>query len=499
MIHGRVDVNADAGKASGTADAVPFLEDSRFQSSAIPITLEVLLVAIDQFRYLIDDPHSNEALFSVNHQFHDAISARDRRRMDAAISAFWNDVRAEGIAELTRLGFTERSQVKNQDDVIYPLTQETALTIEALTLRRVKEANLRKHFDIYRDDQLKSEYIMTNIRLGPKERRESTLGGAMIPFLVSKLEQYIGALIRIGLALHHQGLGELPAIPNSVYERYKTNLDSSDIVRWQIDKKVLDFLQGSPDNWLKSINRWTKIDIGSVGGDWNKIKELIQRRHALVHNTGLVDEEYFTKVGHSLVQQQLHIGDELICDRHYVLSVLTELETWSTCISLHWAKHFFPKWSIFYPDVIGRVVGLESKANWAHALLILDAFLAQPAPNDPEKVALAHINRWFCMQELGRSNKELAESITTWQPEHLDPNSVDSLRVEAGRAALLRDYNALARVVRRGLTSNEPSFQKKSLREMPLMKRAMDESSMIRALMMGVERNPTRTRRPQRR
>jgi hypothetical protein len=469
--------------ASSPSDPEKPLEDPRLNNYSVSIALELFLIAIDQCRQALEKFRQGPVL-----QESKELSTRDRRTLDVAVASFWDDVRSKALRELKRLGLVDE-QVQT-DDLVYPLAQETALTLEEVVLRKVKDEVLSEHFASFRDDQLKLDYILTSIRLGPKERRESTLGSALLPLVVSKMEEFLGALVRTGLSLYPDALGELPSVPNTIIKRYQANISSSDIQRWQIDQKVATLIKGSPDDWSKTLRQWTKIDITSVGTDWEMVSEMIQRRHAIIHTGGRVDDEYITRVSERL-RVGLIPGSILECSPAYMTPVLVELETWAMCLALRWAKHFFKRNAYYYPLLIGRVVELERSGRWSQALAVLNAFLLEPLPTDAERVSLARINRWFCLQQIGRDSESLQREVREWTPEGLE-DANDIFRIALGRTAVLRDYSSLIQILRRGHDSEEISFQKKEFREMPLVQRAMQESSTVRVFLQGADRSPVR-------
>ena len=458
------------------------IETKGFQAASVPVTLELLIARLDQARYLLKTSTTSDPLSSVSRQYQNTISVRERRALDTVIDAFWSDLIDRGKRELEKFGMVR--DLSEADDPIYPLSAETASTFVEVVLRNVKEETFREKFSAYANDPPKTQYIMANVRLGTKVERESTLGAALLPFIVSKMEEFLGSLVRTMLVLYPETLGELKPVPTEIIRRYSANISSSDLLRWQIDQKVASFLQGSPEEWRDTLNKKTKIDIASAGADWDAIMEVIQRRHAVVHNNGRVDNEYLSKVPERL-RSGLEEGSTLVCSTRYMTSALVEIETWAICLSLFWAKHFFKDNANYHPSIISRVVDLESLGRWTQALAVLDALLKEPLPPDAGDVSLARINRWFCLQEIGRDSEALEREINAFYSQELDSES--AFRFEVGRAALLRNYSELLGLFRAGMGSETLGFQKKHYREMPLIRRAMKESPPVERILQGAE------------
>jgi len=464
-------------------------ENPSFQAASIPITLGVMLVTLDRCREIMKHAAEIRTLTAPKQAASGALTSRRRRELEAAIDAFWIDVEAKALAELTDQGLIDADA--DPADLIYPLTKEEACTVEEMILGRVKSDAVKAHFSKYLDKLSESQYILSQLRLGPPGANEAMLGSALLPLAISALEEYVGAMIRSALALHQNALGALPNVPTEIVRRYQGNISSADILRWQLDQKIGDFLRGSPEDWQQTILKWAKIDLTSLGGGWDGVIEAIQRRHVITHNRGRADKEYLTKVAASLTVG-LEPGSILTCNEKYVESMLINLEAWVICLAILWAKHFFTDDARYYTDFIGRIVNLESKGRWAQTLAILDTFLAKPLPTDPGRVALAHINRWFCLQEMGCDSDAQDREILLWRPASIDDDLELSRRIEIGKAALLRHYDTLKDLIRAAFNDATHPISKEELREMPLLKRAMDENASIRALLRGPERPPIR-------
>jgi hypothetical protein len=468
-------------------------EDPSFQANSVVAALELMLTTIDWCRHMIQNAKPEKAFSSTDASIREnALSVRDRRALDTELDIFWDDFMRRSQEELGQLslakelGITKKNEARGND--MYPWAPETSSTIHGVLLGNIQETVMREHFSKYSTDPFKFEYLLANIRLGPAFVRESVLGSAILPLAVSKMEEFLEALLRTALALHPQMLGELPSIPDEVFSRYRSRISSSDIRRWQIDQKINSLIAGSPGEWRTTVLKRTGIDIAAIGPDWERIEEIVQRRHAIIHNDGMVDENYLAKIAVRL-KAGLQLGNRLICSSGYLLPALIELETWALCLASYWAKHFLKAGARYHPLIIGRIVDLESLGRWTHAIAILDALLRDPLPDSLLEGA-ARVNRWFCLQEIGKGDESLEREIRQWKPE--DQTESGIFEDELARAALLRNYGELAKLIRRGLGSPTLRFQKKYMRGMPLMQRAMRESTDITALLLGQEVSRTR-------
>lgn len=246
---------------------------------------------------------------------------------------------------------------------------------------------------------------------------------------------------------------------------------------------MTQFLKSSPDEWSKPLERWAKINITNVGADWGMLYEMIQRRHVIVHNGGRADADYLAKVARSL-RQGLYPGSRLICNSAYMQPVMIELETWAICVALRFSKRFFKEERGIYEGIIKRVTRLQSLGRWTQGVAIMDAFLLEPVPLDLEDIVLAQINRWFCLQELGKDNESIQREIRSWRAGQSMSKNAAEYR-ELGRLALLRDYDGLVVALNNYFVGPEAPKRKQRLGAQPLLQRAMQESPRVKSCIRG--------------
>jgi hypothetical protein len=464
-------------------------DNPKFQARMIPMALNLLLVTIDECRYMLQNSRTARPLAtgSVTPEYGKHLSARERKILDQAVSQFSIELQKAVDSE-----FGDDKELDAEeggdDDSLYPFSTETVGLLIDSALRDVKAELFAKHFARFYDDPSNMEYILAKVRLGPDSSRELILGTALLPLIVSQAEEFLGAMVRTGLSLYPSALGEPPSVPNDIISKYQRNISSSDIRRWQIDRQVSDFLKGSPNEWRRTLERWTRIDITNLGADWNMLNEMIQRRHAVIHNGGLADSDYLAKISPDL-RKGLYPGSSLVCNMAYIDPVLIELETWAICLALQCSKRFFKEEQSIYNDIINRVTRLQGLGRWTQGLAIMNSFLAEPIPLDSEDVILAQINRWFCLQELGRDNESIQREIRSWRAGQSIEQTAVEYR-EVGRLALLRDYEGLVAALNKYLVGPKSQTEKRALSNMPLMKRAMQESPRVRTVFRGGKQSP---------
>jgi hypothetical protein len=482
-------MTASAGsEPNDAASQTPLFQDARFQALAVPASVQTLLRTIEQCRNIAGYSRSQESN-GADSRSELGLKASERRTLDRSIDALWVDVEIQALAEVKKLGLV--GDDVRPDDLIYPLGEEAALTLEDALLQKIKEEAIRAHLGDYQNNEIYAAYTASKLRLGPPRARASMIGAALLPFVVGKMEQFISGLVRTGLSLYPKGLGALPSVPPEIVQQYGRNVDSSDLLRWMVDQKIDRLISGTPNEWAEKLERWPGLDLATVGGDWESIKELVQRRHVIVHNSGRADDEYLSRVPDRF-KHGIYIGAELNCGATYFDAALIELETWAMCLTIHWGRKIFGSNATYPLDAVSRLVDLESRNRWIQALAIANALLMEPQPANQETVGLARINRWFCLQQIGQGDDALANEIRSWRMPELD-DPYTTFRVTAAKAALLRDYDELAKMLRQAASNQNLPYQKQVFREMPLMRRAIGESRAVASALAGPEVRRVRT------
>lgn len=366
------------------------------------------------------------------------------------------------------LGDAAETQQELAETEHYPLTSDEIAALQVLLYRTSRaEERFEELFGDHKDNVEALLYLQAKMQeFSRKKLPERLLGDALLPTLVSHFEEFLKALLRVGIRKFPQALGPMPDIPQELLTKYG---HMQDLQRWQVDRKVTELFKGTPEDWRKGLLKWPKVDLAEQGGSWDVIVEAIQRRHTLVHNGGRADQKYLDVVGSNagVVEGQL-----LLCDTEYLTSIFTEFETFALTFTVRMAAKFgvTPEQGI-YPPMLDRIVdGLERGGQWAHALAVLEACL-EPDGLDEATQESFRVNRWFCLQELGLDNAEMLGSVYAWHP--------SSSYLQMARAALLRDEPHALLTLRQINSGGKPALEKRRLREAPLIQRFMRENAKV--------------------
>jgi hypothetical protein len=94
-------------------------------------------------------------------------------------------------------------------------------------------------------------------------------------------------------------------------------------VELAISRRVDDFLWKGIADWNKWFTRLFKVGLADLALDWDTTREIIERRHLLVHNAGRVSRRYLDAVPGA--REQYSLGDNLSVDESYVETAIDQL------------------------------------------------------------------------------------------------------------------------------------------------------------------------------
>lgn len=403
-----------------------------------------------------------------------ALSASERATARKAVDTFHCELN-ERIAQ-----FIEEKNNKSTSapslSQLYPLPAEIVNAAYTLTVEEIYEEVFKKYFSPFGDDYILMQYATSILQdVGPKAR-EILLGESLLPKLVATLEDYLAALIRSGLRRYPKGLGELPDIPYDVVQHYGMNVGTADLHRWAIDKKVADLISGSPAEWCKRIANWTKIDLSQLGADWGAVLEVIQRRHAIIHNSGRVDGEYLSRTDKRFTKE-LALGQPLICDSEYMMSSISEIKIFAELLAVHWAAFMKIDPYAVIPSLNIEIVDhYERNGLWQRGEILCRTALESKYISDSDYRSALLLNSLYCRQQMEGEAAALLSEIQEYKP------SSDYLAL--GKAILLRDQVTAVALTKKFVepVQNKIAIQR-TLRDLPLVARGMNDMQEFRALL----------------
>jgi hypothetical protein len=259
-----------------------------------------------------------------------------------------------------------------------------------------------------------------------QESRSTVLAKSLLSSVLANFESLIASLIRIWFLLDESAAGIDDN--NLSIKEAKQYEYTSEFVRKLVDGRVDKIMRKRPDELRDELKKALEIDLCQTFSDWNIYLEAQARRNALMHNNGLVDEDYLKQ---SPVGAKLLIRTPLDFSIEYFNSVLDSLEAASAVLVFAWIAHFAPG-AATTPEIASeRVLRALSQKRW-HDARRMASFGLKGQPADHEHHEL-RVNEWMARRELGDDPSVLKQEIAQWQP------PIDDPRYKVAIAALLDD------------------------------------------------------------
>lgn len=185
-------------------------------------------------------------------------------------------------------------------------------------------------------------------------------------------------------------------------ENLKTFGDIKDAEKYLIDQKIEEIFRGGFESWLSILQEEIKIKSDLAYKQKDELIEIYQRRNLLVHNGGIVNSIYLTKVPERL-RDNIKIGDELEITKEYLENSICKIHLVFTLIASEiWKK--IEKKSDTREEILNDIVysNLLEK-RWDIAGGISQAIF-KDNDNASAHRTVAQLNSWLCQKKEGNYN-----------------------------------------------------------------------------------------------
>ena len=91
-----------------------------------------------------------------------------------------------------------------------------------------------------------------------------------------------------------------------------------DAVDFSISRRIESLVFGGLSDWRCFFNDALKIDLSTLAIDWPELQEILQRRHAIVHNGGRASRRYIAQVRLGRPDVKIPEGEPLSCEQEYL-------------------------------------------------------------------------------------------------------------------------------------------------------------------------------------
>jgi hypothetical protein len=281
-----------------------------------------------------------------------------------------------------------------------------------------KSQNQQVLTEIFADNPVamgQAQAMLQRAMLAPS--RETLLRSSLLTMAVSAFEVLLGGLAARHYELHPTRLGKekkfsLPEI---------SSFDSlEDIQDAAIAHRIYQLLQAPFDEWTSWLDQGSGLGIKlkNLAISYDELGEIIQRRHVIVHNGGVVSVQYLDRVKFS--GDPPPIGSYLLVDEEYLRAALDQIDSAGNLVGVG-------VWSKERPDAEPQAVSALS--NRMEQLLFEGRWLPlRQICSVGKKVAsldvqrqIFKVNEWLSIKRLGGLDPIEEEIRSHWDTSALGP------------------------------------------------------------------------------
>lgn len=215
-------------------------------------------------------------------------------------------------------------------------------------------------------------------------------------------------------------------------------------------------MRGSVDDWMKWFTTNLKVNSDEIAEDWDGLVEVFQRRHLLVHNGGVVNHIYRSKVkklpGDIDEQSVTGIATRVDVSRQYLQDAIAQLSATGLLLATRTTlKLAAPDTAVRHP-----VAGLIADASYEFLRddrgRELTIFSERVLPHCPEESIrlLVQVNLWTHRKKLGGVDA-VAGEVRKWDVRHC------SQRFKIAKLALLDQHQEVWDMAQRLIKADELS------------------------------------------
>jgi hypothetical protein len=239
-----------------------------------------------------------------------------------------------------------------------------------------------------------------------------------------------------------------------------------DAEKYLIDVKIEGVLRGNLESWMELLKTELNLGLGYIASMKDELIEIYQRRNLLVHNGGIINSIYITKVSENL-REDSKIGSRVKVNKKYLDNSIWKLQLAFILIGAELWKKLDPEdkgrgdilTDIVYENVL--------KGRWEIAEGI-SYFIIKDAKMSTTDKLVAQLNNWLCKK---RMNKFDSVKKDIDNADFSDKKEIFQLAL----AALREDKETFFQLLPIALDSNQLNIER--LEEFPILEemRATEE------------------------
>ena len=234
-----------------------------------------------------------------------------------------------------------------------------------------------------------------------------------------------------------------------------------------IDRRVDRLMYGSFDSWCAWYKRSLGFDPEKHAMDWTRLREIMQRRHVIVHNDGLVSARYLED--QPALKQSLKVGQSLPVDEEYVRIAIDEFLVFGTrLMTLAWGKFEPQRSGEIFDALHGVIYQLVLSGRWTAVQELAKS--ASDWDSSESGTHLGRCNYWLARKRLSGCGS-IRDEVEAWDTSAL------SLKYVLAQHALLDEIPAALSVMAKALAAGV--VERRDLYEWPLLEEVRSDPGFI--------------------
>lgn len=252
-------------------------------------------------------------------------------------------------------------------------------------------------FDTSHNSKIKKDIGIYNKR---KYHNKLLLRTSLIS-LISTIEWMFSQIIHYYYDKYPEAAGILNQ--NLTLSQLKTFNNFKDAEKYLIDLKIESILRGNFESWIKILKEEFKLGLGYLDKNYDDIIEIFQRRNLYVHNGGIVNSIYISKVNKQK-NTEIKVGDMLEIDKEYLEKSIDLLQLLFTLIAAELWKKMEPddeKRGDILTDIIYDNL-LFAKWEISEGLSF---FVIKDTKQNSTSRTISQLNYWLCKKRTNKYNE----------------------------------------------------------------------------------------------
>lgn len=320
----------------------------------------------------------------------------DQKVKPLFIKAMLQDLVKRKPVDLKEIDEAELKEMQTKiDEKIHSIYQDN-LEVEFESLEAVEEKSNYKRLKIKASKPTDIDSHFENFRKS-SDHIELLYKNSLIS-LLSSVEWFFAQILHFYYDKFPESAGV--SDKNLKLSELKTFQTIKDAEKYLIELKIEDILRGNFESWIELLKRDLKLGLGYIDNIKEELIEIYQRRNLLVHNGGVINSIYITKVKEEL-RKDFNIGSRIDVNKQYLDNSIWKLQLAFILVGAElWKKLDAEDKS--RGDILTNIVYENVlKSRWEIADGI-SFFIFNDAKMGTTDKIVAQLNNWLCKKRMGK-------------------------------------------------------------------------------------------------